>query len=366
MSDIEKSFTFLHDSLPQWLDDLAGLENKVAAMHESVAKIPIAVSPFAKPTTGSVESTKHAGLAAIAEEAAPPQAPQTDPLPTRKRKTLSVLSGRASAPARYRRAVAVVEYDGDMQKSFELLVRAIGTGRNMLRKAKMEAKMNELAALAGASEDEDAADEDDNDAILAKISYRPRMMSMRTRAAAGIAARNGIGGNAVTSVALFDTTDKTLEHAQALCEKAAHAVLRDGDCRTELAGMRKSFTDVMKTAKIEVTRSTATKASKPQRTPSQDTSNTSLSSLEPSYKKHFPQLSQPPRQLLLTKSMLSTIPITTPYAPLKTMEIEVDEEEDDEDDNEFVMPYRFVSGVAMLRLPSEPRSGPHASFAGVM
>jgi hypothetical protein len=210
----------------------------------------------------------------------------------------------------------------------------------------MEAKMNELAALAGASEDEDEADDDENDAIMAKISYRPHMSSMRTRAVTGATGRNGVSSNAVTPVALFDTTDKTLEHAQVLCEKAAHLILRDGDCRTELGGMRKSFTDVLETAKIEVVRSAATKASQPQQPPSQDTSNTSLSSIEPSYKKHFPQLSQPPPQLPSTKSMLPTIPTITPDAPLKTMEIEVDDDDED-DEEEFVMPVRFTSRFAV-------------------
>jgi hypothetical protein len=127
MSDIEKSFTFLHDNIPQWLQDLVELEKTVAAMQESVVKAPVSVSPFAKQTTESIESIKHDRMVAIAEDAAPSPAPRTDPLATRKRKTHSVLSGRGSAPARYRRAMVVVDYDGDMQKSFELLVRAIGT-----------------------------------------------------------------------------------------------------------------------------------------------------------------------------------------------------------------------------------------------
>lgn len=335
MSDTEKSFAFLKDNVPQWIQHVTGLEKKAAAMQEELIKAPISTSPFAKHQTGSVESIRQGRMGAIVEEAAPSQAAQTDPLGNRKRKTQSLLSDRASGPSRYRpRTMVVVSYDGDMQKSFELLVRAIGTGRNLLRKAKMEAKMNELAALAASSDDEDEADDDGEDAIMAKASYRPRMSSMRARAAA----RRGGGSGAATPVALFDTTDKTLEHAQTLCEKAAHVTLRDGDCRKELEGMRKNFADVLETAKTEVTKHVTARPSNPPALQSHDTSDTSLSSIEePSYKKHFPQLSLPPPEQLPKDTLPSTTTATAPFPTPKIMDIEVDSD-DDEDEPEFVMP----------------------------
>jgi hypothetical protein len=343
MSDIDKSFTFLHDSIPQWLQDITRLEEAVAAMHEEMAKMPV-LTPMAKHTTGSVESIQHEGKVAVAEEAGPSQKTQTDPFANRKRKTPSMLSNRASLPSRYRpRALVVVNYDGDMQKSFELLVRAIGTGRNMLRKAKMEAKMNELAALAGPSDDEDEADDDENEAINAKITYRPRMSSMRARAAA----RREPGHSADMPVALFDTTDKTLEHAQSLCEKAAHAILRDGDCRTELGGMRKSFVDVLETAKTQVTKINTASPPPPKDIPSLAASDTSLSSAEPPYKRHFPQFSRPPPEIQ-SKSTVPSLPTNVPpHTTPKIMDIEVDDD-DDEDEPEFVMPpVRLTSRFAV-------------------
>jgi hypothetical protein len=339
MSDIEKSFAYLKDNIPQWQHDVTGLEEKATAMQDDLVKAPVSTSPFAKHTTNSIESIRHGRMGAILEEAAPSQTAQTDPLGSRKRKTHSVLSGRASQPSRYwPRTMVVVNYDGDMQKSFELLVRAIGTGRNMLRKAKMEAKMNELTALAGSSESEDEADDDENEAVMAKVSYRPRISSMRAR----VAARRGGGQNgssgAATPVALFDATDKALEHAQSLCEKAAHVTLRDGDCRKELEGMRKNFADVLDTAETEVTKHASTRPSNPPELQSHDTSGTSLSSIEePSYKKHFPQLSLPPSEQQ-AKIMLPSMPTAaTPFSAPKIMDIEVDDDDED-DEPDFVMP----------------------------
>ncbi|KAH7395188.1 hypothetical protein DE146DRAFT_99527 [Phaeosphaeria sp. MPI-PUGE-AT-0046c] len=339
MSDIEKSFAFLNDNIPQWLQDIAALEERVAAMQQDVIRAPASTSPFPKRRTDSVESIKHDRMGAIREGDAPSQSIQTDPLAGRKRKALSINSGRASGPSRYRpRTMVVVKYDGDVQKSFEVLVRAIGTGRNMLRKAKMEAKMNELAALAGPSDDDDEADDDEDEAIMAKVSYRPHMSSMRPR-------QQTISG-AVTPAALFDTTDKTLEHAQILCEKAAHVLLRDGDCRTELGSMRKGFSDVHQTAQIEVTKWTAARTLEPQALASLDNTNTTTSLAEPSYKKHFPQLSKPPPEPQ-PKRLLPSVPlVVAPTNSSKVMEIEVDDDDDD-DEPDFVMPVRFTSRFAV-------------------
>lgn len=341
MSDIEKSFKFLHDNIPQWLQDITSIEDSVTAMQDEVVKVPMSLHPFPKRATESMESIRPDIVDAVERGAALLHGQQTEPAENRKRKTLSVLSGPGSGPSRYRsRTMIIVTYDGDMQKSFELLVRAIGTGRNMLRKAKMEAKMNELAALAGSSEDEDEADEDEDEAIMAKISHRPRMSSMRVRAAArsGGQLGGGGGGGASAPVALFDTTDKTLEHAQSLCEKAAHLTLRDGDCRKELEGVRKSFTDVLEIAKTEVTKCNAIRLQEPQIVRSQDSPDTTVSSAEPPYKRHFPQISMPPpKPQVEPKDTLPSIPTSTPPIAPKIMDIEVDDEEDD-DDLDFVMP----------------------------
>lgn len=342
MSEIEKSFMFLQDNIPQWLQDLTRVEQKVAAMQEEIVRVPAAMSPFAKRRTDSIESLRDDRvdrMRAIAEAPLSLQGAQTNPIMNRKRKTLSVASGSASGPSRFRRTMIITSYDGDMQKSLELLVRAVGTGRNLLRKAKMEAKMNEFAALAESSEDEDEGDHDTEDAAMAKVSYRPHMASMRARAAARRLGGRGANGGAGAPVTLFDSTDKTLENAQGLCEKAAHLTLRDGDCRKELDVVRKTFVDVLDIVKTEAAKCAATRSLQPpvdER--AHDTPGTSVSSVEPSYKKHFPQISPPsPESKAISTSTLPAIPTTHISTNPKTMIIEVDDDDDDEEE-EFVMP----------------------------
>jgi hypothetical protein len=336
MSDIEKSFTFLEDNIPQWLQDIATIQERVTAMQAENTKVPISQSPFGK-RTDSTASIRPA-LDAIAEDATPSNATPTDAVGSRKRKSLSVSSGHVSGAARHRpRTMVVVNYDGDMQKSFELLVRAIGTGRNMLRKAKMEARMNEMATQAESSAEEDDVDDEDEDVDLSKIKYRARMSSLRARSAARRSGRLGVSSGVETPAELFDTSDKTLEQAQELCEKSAHLTLRDGDCRKELEGVQKKFETMLETAKAEVEKCNARKAQHPPELQAHETSDTSMSSLEPEmlHRKDTPQSALPSAQLdSQPKNTLATESVIAPQ-PLKIVDIEVDDEDSDDD---FVLP----------------------------
>ncbi|KAF2248774.1 hypothetical protein BU26DRAFT_305577 [Trematosphaeria pertusa] len=333
MSDIEKSFNYLHDNIPQWFQDVAAVEEKIVKMQSELAKVPVSRSPPMKRKTGSVESIR--GLDAIREEPGSSTAAHSSPFTSRKRKTPSVLSGQASGPSKYRsRTMVVVYYDGQIQKSFETLVRAIGTGRNMLRKGKMAAKMDEMAALAGSDDDDD--DDDDDDAVMSKIGYRHRtgLSSMRTRAAMMRSGRGPNNSNS-TPVGLFDSTDKALEQAQGLCERAAHQSLREGDCRKELDGVRKHFEEVLETAKKEVTKYAERKEKEAQQAAQQELIvklQTPIPAPVPESKAILPAEIRP---------ATGTTPTTT-----KVVDIEVDDEEDDEDDIDFVMPpIRLTSRV---------------------
>ncbi|KAL1652975.1 hypothetical protein SLS61_004596 [Didymella pomorum] len=351
MSDITKAFTFLQDTIPQWLQDIKNVEEKVTSMQEEISRASESTSPFEKGKTGSMESIRPGKLDAVVEGTTQPNpATPFNPLGSRKRKSPSVTSGRASGPSRYRpKTMVVVRYDGDMQKSFELLVRGLATGRNMLRKAKMEAKLAELAAIAGSSEDEDEDGDDEEEHIMSKITYRPQMASLRMRAAA----RRGRGGPSgpIPPAELFETTDKTLEQAQELCEKSAHLTLREGDCRSELKLAHMHLENVLSAAKTEVTRCAANQAQLVPTPRDQDTSDTSVSSVESSYKRHFPSISasrpvSEPEANLETVTTQSTIrsPVADSTIPPKTMDIEVDDDDEGDEDLDYVMPpVRFTS-----------------------
>jgi hypothetical protein len=320
MSDIEKSFTFLHDSIPSWFTNVNEIEEKVAHLQSELTKIDVVPTSMPlKRRTGSVESIRE--IDGMLEDASPVTTAQQSLFASRKRKSPSVIS-HASGPSKYRsRTMIMVQYDGQVQKLFETLVRSIGTGRNMLRKGKMAARMEALAALAGPDDADDSEDTDD-DALMSKIGYRHRAghSSMRARAPLRMGRGESSLPSSGTPVELFDSTDKALEHAQGLCERAAHQSLRDGTCRKEMDGVRKHFEEVLVSARKEVEKFNARK----EKEAVEEEVGIEIEVSTPSV-------------VMQPKILLPRPAPATAHTTLKAVDIEVDDDEDD-DDMDFVMP----------------------------
>lgn len=323
MADIQTSFAFLHDNIPRWLQDVAAIETNMVALQSQLSRVPVSRAYPFKKRSGSVESIREEPPASAAGQ---------------KRKEPSLLSAHPSGPSKLRsRTMVVVHYDGHIQASLELLVRAIGTGRNMLRKAKMAAKMEAMAAMAASSSDDDDDDDNDNDndesnAIMAKIGYRHRgLSSMRTRGMMRMTERTSS-----TSLERFDTADKALEEAQALCERAAHQSLREGDCRKELNGVRGFFNEVAELAKTEVARHAAQKliADEKEQQPV-------LHQLPLPGKQSSTPLPDVEKDLIPTRMP----PTITTNNTSKVIDIEIDDEEDSDHASFVLPPLRLSSRV---------------------
>lgn len=325
MGDSQTSFAFLHDNIPRWLDNVADIDAKIVAMQSELSRMPVSRSLPMKKRSGSVESIRD--LDAIREEpdTSATGAHQSEPN-GRKRKDPSLLSGQQSGPSKLRsRAMVVVTYDGKIQASFEQLVRAIGTGRNMLRKGKMTAKLDAMAAMAGSSSDDD---DDECHAVMSKIGYRHRALpSMRAR---GVMRMTVTTSN--TPVERFDSADKALEEAQALCERAAHRSLREGDCRKELGGVRRFFNEVAELARTEVAQYAAQKLESGGKQPTQGLLPDSI----------------PPKPSLIPhvhKELIPTIisPVIGTNNISKVIDIEIDDEEDSDSGSLIMPPVRLTS-----------------------
>jgi hypothetical protein len=322
MSDIDKVFSYLHDSLPQWFVDIDGIEEKIVAMLDELASAPTAPALPKKRKSESIESIR--GLDTVMEETDLSGAGQVSPYLNRKRKSPSIVSEHTRNLPKYRsRAMIVVSYDGHLQQSFEKVVRAIGTGRNMLRKGKMVAKMDAMAALAGS---EDDSDDDEAAAVMSKIGYRQRTGLSATRTRSPTAQSNA-ADNSSTPVEVFESVDKALENAQSLCEKAAHQSLREGDCRKELETVRGHFKEVQEAAKVEVARIVARKEKEAQEAARAAEQGTTVEAVR------APTLDQTPIRPINMPPTAHSTNITS-----MVMDIEIDDDDDDDDDANFVMP----------------------------
>ncbi|KAI9683034.1 MAG: hypothetical protein M1822_006227 [Bathelium mastoideum] len=262
--DSVKCFEYLYQDVPSWITTLSRLEKTIDERPKEYIRARAPSLP-SKQRSGSAE-TLHDGqinteLSPSIAARSPSLQPQTprSPLPNpssqvtspvepqqyfqpRKRKPASTLSiGGRSGPTKYRsRSLLVVYYDGDVQKTFEELVRYVGTGRNWLRKGKLAARLEALAEMAPKDSDDEGHDESDDDDPdfkgMHKIQFTPRSTRMPNSVPNGpLGPRKGTA----SAPAIYDQLDKALERTQMMCEKAAHQYLRDGDCRLELREAKK-------------------------------------------------------------------------------------------------------------------------------
>ncbi|KAF4125239.1 hypothetical protein GMORB2_4078 [Geosmithia morbida] len=165
----------------------------------------------------------------------------------KKVKTTSIMSVENPTPTYRTRSMIMVYYDSYVQGFFDELVRFVSSSRNMLRKAKMAAKVAHIRKMASAE-----GDGDDGLEPLPSLRY----MSAR-RMGAGVGGSPGIPGSAGLGDGkpdVYDKLDKGLEHVQATCEHGAHQFLRDADCDEEIKKIKERLREVLDMAVAETER----------------------------------------------------------------------------------------------------------------
>ncbi|KAF6525372.1 hypothetical protein HZS61_011725 [Fusarium oxysporum f. sp. conglutinans] len=160
----------------------------------------------------------------------------------KKPKSPSMMSNK-DAPAAYRtRSMVIVYYDSYVQSFFDDLVRFVSSSRNLMRKAKMAARVAQIKKLA----EQDVSEDGSNDDALPSLRY----MSSRRFGPMSIS-RPGAGDQPPD---VYDKLDKGLEFVQSMCEHGAHQFLRDSDCNDEISKVQKRLTEVLEMAKTEMER----------------------------------------------------------------------------------------------------------------
>ncbi|KAK5165117.1 uncharacterized protein LTR77_009214 [Saxophila tyrrhenica] len=260
-----KCFTTLLESIPGWIADLedtlqtAAKRQKEMLFENQPAQDEQPIDSCHDPPRRPSKSSSLRSKRSLVEEAEGPKANDNQASPVeiqmphmtqsdalrlaqRKRKTASVCSDRAEGPHKYRsRSMVVIYYDGDTQKRFEEMVRAISTCRNALRKAKMNARMEIVLSKSPPHDKTDDSDNDDDIEI-------PTMVVRSARAR-----QNEASSTSKDETQAFDRIDGFLEKAQMMCERAAHQILRDGDCALEIKHAQQYFADARKLGEDEKT-----------------------------------------------------------------------------------------------------------------
>ncbi|MCJ1456764.1 hypothetical protein MMC28_007129 [Mycoblastus sanguinarius] len=266
--DALKSFDHLNTNIPAWLSKLDNLTNQVAEQNQRFTNLSRAGEiRLAKKKHGSTESLRPKDFesnqvdqdtAIIASDTYIPPDPTHTCISHKSRPKTAANnaiviqeikrkrkpgSDDASGTPRYRtKNMIVVFYDSAIQDAFESLYRNIAAARNNLRKGKTDSSFKARMASLGMGQVPAPAADD-----FSKLN--PKLI----RSGFG---RSRLGPDPVPKdkVSSFEKADQDLETAQNLCEVAAHQFLRDGDCRTEIEGMRTKFDDCFTLAKREVER----------------------------------------------------------------------------------------------------------------
>ncbi|KAI9782984.1 MAG: hypothetical protein M1816_001644 [Peltula sp. TS41687] len=230
------ALTYITDNVPNWIARLDDLTQQIICRHSELTQLS---ARQLKPKNGSTESLRprtnvEGETPVLAAEPSTAlvagmrqQRQQVHAQMRRKRKPDTIASN--AEPTKYRtRSMIIVYYDSAVQDAFEAIVREIGTARNNIRKGRMAARMKQMTSIP----DEDFGA--DGGALKAKLAFT---RSSRSR-----------GGEGKT---VYDTIDQALEVSQSLCEHGAHQFLRDGDCSTEISGIKSRLDEVTALAKVE-------------------------------------------------------------------------------------------------------------------
>ncbi|KAM0431637.1 hypothetical protein ACHAQK_010102 [Fusarium lateritium] len=203
---------------------------------ENAAKTPVKTSETPKvhiPSPGSIRKQQEVIKTAQARARAQVR---------KKPKSPSMMSNE-DTPAAYRtRTMIIVYYDSYVQGFFDELVRFVSSSRNLMRKAKMAARVAQIKKLA----EQDVSEDGNNDDALPSLRY----MSSRRFGPMSMS-RSGAGDQPPD---VYDNLDKGLEFVQSMCEHGAHQFLRDGDCNDEISKVQKRLGEVLEMAKTEMER----------------------------------------------------------------------------------------------------------------
>ncbi|KAK4238217.1 hypothetical protein C8A03DRAFT_15279 [Achaetomium macrosporum] len=275
-----------HPRDPQQQSDADNAAEEAAAAAAGAAAARASATQPAPPSSPSDAQSPSALQRQVSQVRAAGQARARATLRKRQR-TDSIISAEGATPKYRTRSMIIVYYDSYVQTFFEDLVKFVSASRNMMRKAKMAAKVARIKRLAElempdeeeeekekkptttpalAAEDAPIAAADPKDTpqeeeplALPFISTRrmgPGRAGMYSRAGSRRNPAAGMLGPDGKTVPcdVFDELDKGLDYVQSMCEHAAHQFLRDGDCGEEVANIKRRLAEVNELADKEMER----------------------------------------------------------------------------------------------------------------
>ena len=155
----------------------------------------------------------------------------------------------------------IVYYESAVQEIFEGIVRNISTARNNLRKGRMALKMKQMTSI--------------SDRVAVSMGAAEAVLSAR------LAMTRIPQARPADEKTVFDTIDQRLEAAQSLSEHGAHQFLREGDCTSEISGIKNRLSEVTELARQELERLAREEAEKAKAQEVESSSEPALGAISP-------------------------------------------------------------------------------------
>ena len=261
------SFVYLVENIPDWQKEVDLLAERASVKNgefkAEYARLVNQIKTRRKksPSIASIHTqddlerpaSEHCSLDGPSDPkdlSSPPDRLEIDPLEAgnrplyaqsrRKRKiSPSVRSGASGLQKLRIKNQVVVFYDGFLQEHLDALVKQVGSGRNNLRRGKMALAAAQGFMLPSLS----------RAAALCSVSLEDLRSSPSSRRPPALL--NGkkpaltVQPETINHETAFLQVDKELESVQSLCEVAAHRLLRDGDCQTEMTTIKQKLRDIL-------------------------------------------------------------------------------------------------------------------------
>ncbi|EXA30703.1 hypothetical protein FOVG_17922 [Fusarium oxysporum f. sp. pisi HDV247] len=246
------------DNVPDWLQRLDDLSGQIDRRQAELAAVAAAEGKNAETRSlrnkGPTESPKPIDDPASCEDAAKNAAEGPVKTETPKvhapgsihQQPKTTKERRAEKPAegtvKQKRDMIIVYYDSYVSNFFHNLVRFVSLSGNLMRKAKMAARVAQAKKLA----EQDVSEHGNNDDAFPSLRY----MSSSQFGPMSIG-RPGAGNQPPN---VYHKLDKGLEFVQSMCEDGAHQFLCKGNCNDEIIKAQKRLSEVLEMAKTELER----------------------------------------------------------------------------------------------------------------
>ncbi|KAG5952860.1 hypothetical protein E4U53_007729 [Claviceps sorghi] len=176
----------------------------------------------------------------------------------KKRRADSVISAEGAAPTCRTRSMIIVYYDSYVQGFFDDLVRFVSSSRNLMRKAKMAAKVAQIKRMAELEIANEArrasAERFAVDALPSSRYTSTCRIGPISQDPTSTEPRHPGDSDEPEPVDVYDSLDKSLEFVQSTCEHSAHQFLRDADCSEEIRKIQARLVEVLQESKDEIER----------------------------------------------------------------------------------------------------------------